>query len=175
MEVYFDLSRLFGGQKQNKKPSPHTSNNLNSLSQWDPKLHAQGVSHASGDTQKELEEPSLVTWWRLLKALTQMYSLSEQLWMAGGTTRWTYVTLCLMPHRSQHVDCVQGISAEALCLIFCIRPHSFSTRDACTNPLWGKGQRWDPEKLLRNVVMAADTFPLHHNICGTASTPWPKT
>ena len=37
--------------------------------------------------------------------------------MAGGTTRWTYVT-----HRSQHVDCVQGISAEALCLIFCIRP-----------------------------------------------------
>ncbi|XP_045329287.1 uncharacterized protein LOC123595637 isoform X2 [Leopardus geoffroyi] len=67
--------------------------------------------------------------------------------MAGGTTRWTYFTLCLMPHRSQQVDCVQGISAEALCLIFCIRPHSFSTRDACTNPWWGKRRRCDPEQL----------------------------
>ena len=77
-----------------------------------------------------------------------MYSsLIKQLWMAGGTTKWTYITLCLMPHRSQHVDCVQGISAEALCLIFCIRPHSFSIRDACTNPWWGKRRRWDPEQL----------------------------
>ena len=133
---------------KNKRPSPDTSDNLNSLPQWDPKLHAQGVPYASSDPQEELEEPSLMTWWRLIKALIQMYSsLIEQLWMAGGTTRCTYVMLCLMPHRSQHVDCVQGISAETLCLVFCIQPHSFSKRDACTNPWWGKGQRWDPEQL----------------------------
>ena len=147
MEVYSDLSRLFGDQKQ-KKPSPHSSDNLNSLPQSDPKSRAEGIPHASGDPQEEVEEPSLITGWRRLKAPIQMCSsLTEQRGMAGGATGWTHVRLCLMPHRAQHVACVQGMSAEALCLLFCRQPQSFSTRDTCTNTWWGEWQRWDHEKL----------------------------
>lgn len=57
IEIYSDLSRL---EIKKRKTLPSFLN-LNSLPQSDLKSHAEGIPHASGDPQEELEEPSLIT------------------------------------------------------------------------------------------------------------------